>query len=91
MAEQRIKFENILFIQFFSEIFGMQIFLQKYTVDLAHLLRENNAGVTSWTVSCGESARPHGLARLRRETARSRGTEERDRTISLMETATPSH
>jgi hypothetical protein len=68
----------------------MRTFLQKYNVDLAQLLRENDVCVMSRMVSRSESARPCGLTRLQRETVQSRGTEERDQTVSLMETATPS-
>ena len=55
---------------FFLEIFGMQNFLQKYTVDLAQPLHENDIGVTLRTVSRGESARPRGLAEQKSETVR---------------------
>lgn len=37
---QELNFENILFVQFFLEIFGMQNILQKYTVDIAQYLHE---------------------------------------------------
>ena len=50
---------------FFSGIFGIQKLVQKYTVSVAHSLREN--GITRW----------------KRETARSRGMEEQDWTVSL--------
>lgn len=37
---QELNFENILFVQFFLEIFGMQNILRKYTVDIAQHLHE---------------------------------------------------
>lgn len=50
----------------------MQNILQKYIVDLAQPLRENDMGVTSQAVSHGYNTRPRGLAEGRSETERSR-------------------
>lgn len=57
----------------------MQNFLQKYTVDLAQPLRENDMGVTSQAVSHGYNTRPRGLAEGRSETERSRWNRQRHR------------
>jgi hypothetical protein len=38
-VSQGIKFENLLFIQFFKKIFGIQNLLHKYTISRA---REND-------------------------------------------------
>jgi hypothetical protein len=49
---QGIKFKNILFIQFFfSGIFGMQNFLQKYTIGLVQPLHKSDVEMTSRAVS----------------------------------------
>jgi hypothetical protein len=40
----------------------MQKLVQKYTIGVALLLRENDMTMTLRAVSRGESARPHGLA-----------------------------
>ena len=79
----RIKFKNIVHIC---------NFFQKYTVDLAPPLSENDEEVTLKTVSHNENARPPGLSRhstVWRETARSRGKNERDQAVSLKKSAIP--
>jgi hypothetical protein len=69
----------------------MQKLVQKYTIIVTLPLRENDVGITSRAGSRGESTRPHGLARQRRETVRSRGKKERDRTVSQKQLATLSN
>lgn len=65
----------------------MQKLVQKYIISVAIPLHENDVGMTSWTISHGESAR-HDLARQQCETVRSRGMEERDRMVSQKPSAT---
>ncbi len=64
----RIKFENILFTQFFKMNIRDAKFLRKYTIDLAQPLRENNIHVMSRAVSRSKNARPRGLAEWKSET-----------------------
>jgi hypothetical protein len=68
----RIKFENILSIQFFfRNIRDAIFFVQKYTVGLAQPLCENDVRVTLQAVSRGERARPRGLMERKSESERS--------------------
>lgn len=62
----RIKFENILFTQFFKMNIRDAKFLWKYTIDLAQPLRENNIHVMSVGVSADKS-RDRGLAEWKRD------------------------
>jgi hypothetical protein len=52
---------------FFSGIFGIQNFLQKYIIGLAQPLCKSDVVITSRAISHEESARPRGFAWQRRE------------------------
>jgi hypothetical protein len=62
----------------------MQFFWHKYTIDLAEPLSENDMSMTTQVMSRGDSARPRGVARY----TLSRRTEQRDQSVSHMESAT---